>query len=279
MIRTTSSGEQNLNRAESLIRRRFVPELVPSLNCGLGSKALFPFASARKSLCVATSSGHCWAAVPPRGRLRNAEPERPRSDPMTIHPKTNEPPGGPLVLSGRDVTAVLGPDQHRQDPSRHRAHGGAWQRADRPAAQAAGARGLRPRLSRRSARQNVALITGEEKIVPPGARYSVCTVEALPRETDAAFVAIDEVQLAGDLERGHIFTDRILHLRGREETLLLGAATMRGILERLLEGHLGGHPAASLASRLCRPEEAHPPAAAAPPSSPSPPTRSMRSPS
>ena len=53
-------------------------------------------------------------------------------------------------------------------------------------------------------------------------------------ETDAAFVAIDEVQLAGDLERGHIFTDRILHLRGRQETLLLGAATMHGILQRLL---------------------------------------------
>ena len=72
--------------------------------------------------------------------------------------------------------------------------------------------------------------------MPAGARYSVCTVEAMPRETDAAFVAIDEVQLAGDLERGHIFTDRILHLRGREETLLLGAATMRGILQRLLPG-------------------------------------------
>ena len=82
----------------------------------------------------------------------------------------------------------------------------------------------------------VALITGEEKIVPPGAKYSVCTVEAMPRETDAAFVAIDEVQLAADFERGHIFTDRILHLRGRQETLLLGAATMRGILERLLKG-------------------------------------------
>ncbi|RVC40498.1 helicase, partial [Mesorhizobium sp. M4A.F.Ca.ET.090.04.2.1] len=82
----------------------------------------------------------------------------------------------------------------------------------------------------------VALITGEEKIQPAGARYSVCTVEAMPRETDAAFVAIDEVQLAGDLERGHIFTDRILHLRGRQETLLLGAATMHGILQRLLKG-------------------------------------------
>jgi ATP-dependent RNA helicase SUPV3L1/SUV3 len=82
----------------------------------------------------------------------------------------------------------------------------------------------------------VSLITGEEKITPAGARYSVCTVEAMPRETDAAFVAIDEIQLAGDLERGHVFTDRLLHLRGRQETLLLGATTMRAILERLLRG-------------------------------------------
>ena len=58
----------------------------------------------------------------------------------------------------------------------------------------------------------------------------------MPREADVAFVAIDEVQLAADFERGHIFTDRLLHLRGREETLLLGAATMRGILEKLLRG-------------------------------------------
>src|SRR5690606_28066346 len=83
---------------------------------------------------------------------------------------------------------------------------------------------------------NVSLVTGEEKIVPPGARFSVCTVEAMPRQTDAAFVAIDEVQLAGDLERGHIFTDRTLNLRGRQETLLLGAATMRGAIDKLLRG-------------------------------------------
>ncbi|MCG6116479.1 MAG: helicase, partial [Mesorhizobium sp.] len=82
----------------------------------------------------------------------------------------------------------------------------------------------------------VSLITGEEKIKPPNARYSVCTVEAMPVNSGAAFVAIDEVQLAGDLERGHVFTDRILHMRGREETLLLGSATMRGVLERLMPG-------------------------------------------
>ncbi|MCB1385689.1 MAG: helicase [Nitratireductor sp.] len=82
----------------------------------------------------------------------------------------------------------------------------------------------------------VALVTGEEKIAPPGARFQVCTVEAMPAETDAAFVAIDEVQLAADLERGHIFTDRMMNLRGREETLLLGAETMQGALRQLLPG-------------------------------------------
>src|SRR3954463_13381746 len=98
------------------------------------------------------------------------------------------------------------------------------------------AREVYARVCEKVGAHKVALITGEEKIVPVGAKYSVCTVEAMPRETDAAFVAIDEVQLAGDLERGHIFTDRILHLRGPQETLLLGAATVRGILERLLRG-------------------------------------------
>jgi len=92
------------------------------------------------------------------------------------------------------------------------------------------------RVAARVGADKVALITGEEKIIPPEPRYRVCTVEAMPLETDAAFLAIDEIQLAGDLERGHVFTDRILHLRGRQETLLLGAATMRGIVERLFPG-------------------------------------------
>ena len=154
---------------------------------------------------------------------------------MTVHSKSNMPPGGPLVLSGRDVTAVLGPTNTGKT---HLA-------IERMVAHETGLIGLPLRLLAREVyarvcekvgAHKVALITGEEKIVPPGARYSVCTVEAMPRETDAAFVAIDEVQLAGDFERGHIFTDRILHLRGRQETLLLGAATMRGILEKLLRG-------------------------------------------
>jgi ATP-dependent RNA helicase SUPV3L1/SUV3 len=82
----------------------------------------------------------------------------------------------------------------------------------------------------------VALITGEEKIKPPNPRFWVATVEAMPRDLDVAFLAIDEIQLAADFERGHVFTDRMLHRRGREETLVLGAATMKPIVERLLPG-------------------------------------------
>ena len=82
----------------------------------------------------------------------------------------------------------------------------------------------------------VALVTGEEKIKPPNPRFWVSTVEAMPRDLDVAFVAIDEVQLGADLERGHVFTDRMLNRRGREETLVLGAATVRGMVERLLPG-------------------------------------------
>ncbi|MFZ5693125.1 MAG: helicase-related protein [Pseudomonadota bacterium] len=84
--------------------------------------------------------------------------------------------------------------------------------------------------------ESVALITGEEKIKPANPRFWVSTVEAMPRDLDPAFVAIDEVQLAADFERGHVFTDRILNRRGREETLILGAATIRPMIERLLPG-------------------------------------------
>jgi ATP-dependent RNA helicase SUPV3L1/SUV3 len=82
----------------------------------------------------------------------------------------------------------------------------------------------------------VALITGEEKIKPKAARYFVSTVEAMPRDLDVALVAIDEIQLAADLERGHIFTDRLLNRRGLQETLLVGASTMQGQIEKLLPG-------------------------------------------
>ncbi|MBI4970137.1 MAG: disulfide oxidoreductase [Rhodospirillales bacterium] len=82
----------------------------------------------------------------------------------------------------------------------------------------------------------VALITGEERILPARARYFVCTVESMPLDREVDFLAVDEIQLAGDPERGHIFTHRILNARGRGETMFLGAATMRGLLARLVKG-------------------------------------------
>ncbi|MEW6436222.1 MAG: helicase-related protein [Pseudomonadota bacterium] len=82
----------------------------------------------------------------------------------------------------------------------------------------------------------VALVTGEEKIKPEAPRYWVSTVEAMPRDLNLSFVAIDEIQLAADLDRGHVFTDRLLNRRGTEETLLIGASTMQRRLEELLPG-------------------------------------------
>ena len=79
----------------------------------------------------------------------------------------------------------------------------------------------------------VALVTGEEKIIPRSPRYWVATVEAMPLERETDFLAIDEVQLAADPERGRIFTSRILHARGKSETLFLGSAIMRPLFERL----------------------------------------------
>jgi ATP-dependent RNA helicase SUPV3L1/SUV3 len=79
----------------------------------------------------------------------------------------------------------------------------------------------------------VALITGEEKIVPPRPQYFVCTVEAMPLGREVDFLAVDEIQLCADPERGHVFTHRLLHARGRAETMLLGAATMAPLVRRL----------------------------------------------
>src|SRR3954454_7746622 len=98
------------------------------------------------------------------------------------------------------------------------------------------ARGVYNKIAARAGADAVALVTGEEKIKPPKARFWVSTVEAMPRDLDVSFLAVDEIQIAADLERGHVFTDRILNRRGRDETLLLGAATMRPIIERLLPG-------------------------------------------
>ncbi|MFX7507274.1 hypothetical protein ABTJ37_23440, partial [Acinetobacter baumannii] len=66
--------------------------------------------------------------------------------------------------------------------------------------------------------------------------FWVSTVEAMPLDLDVSFLAIDEIQIASDLDRGHIFTDRLLNRRGRDQTMLLGAATMRGLIEKLIPG-------------------------------------------
>jgi ATP-dependent RNA helicase SUPV3L1/SUV3 len=143
------------------------------------------------------------------------------------------PPNG--RAPGAGVTAVLGPTNTGKT---HLA-------IERMVAHSSGVIGLPLRLLAREVYNKivdrvgadaVALITGEEKIKPPKARYWVSTVEAMPRDLDVSFLAVDEIQIAADLERGHVFTDRILHRRGRDETLLLGAATMRPIIERLLPG-------------------------------------------
>lgn len=80
----------------------------------------------------------------------------------------------------------------------------------------------------------VALMTGEERIVPPRAKYWVCTVEAMPQDIGADFVAIDEIQLCADLDRGHVFTDRLLRMRGLHETLFMGAETMWGAIASMV---------------------------------------------
>jgi len=138
-------------------------------------------------------------------------------------------------VPGAGVTAVLGPTNTGKT---HLA-------IERMLAHSSGMIGLPLRLLAREVYNKivarvgpeaVALVTGEEKIKPKSPRYWVSTVEAMPRDLDVSFLAVDEIQIASDLERGHVFTDRILNRRGRDETLLLGAATMRPIIERLLPG-------------------------------------------
>ena len=90
------------------------------------------------------------------------------------------------------------------------------------------------RMVAQKGEKHVALITGEEKIVPPEAKWFACTVEAMPLDRRAEFVAVDEIQLCADPDRGHVFTDRLLHARGMVETMFLGAETIRPLLQRLV---------------------------------------------
>ncbi len=96
------------------------------------------------------------------------------------------------------------------------------------------AREVYDRVTARVGEARVALVTGEEKRVPPRPAYWICTVEAMPVSEPVDFLAIDEIQLCAHRERGHVFTDRLLHARGRRETWFLGAETMRPVLRALL---------------------------------------------
>jgi ATP-dependent RNA helicase SUPV3L1/SUV3 len=156
------------------------------------------------------------------------------------------PPNRQKNARGAGVTAVLGPTNTGKT---HLA-------IERMLAHSSGMIGLPLRLLAREVYNKVvdragvdavALITGEEKIKPPHARYWVSTVEAMPRDLDVAFLAVDEVQLGADFERGHVFTDRMLNMRAREETLVLGAATIRPMVEKLLPGaHIVSRPRLSM---------------------------------
>ena len=81
----------------------------------------------------------------------------------------------------------------------------------------------------------VALITGEEKIIPSNAKYFLCTVESMPINKDLEFVGVDEIQMCADHERGHIFTDRLLNMRGSKLTMLMGSNTIKKIITKLHE--------------------------------------------
>ena len=96
------------------------------------------------------------------------------------------------------------------------------------------AREVYDRVVRLKGENQVALITGEEKILPKDARWFLCTAESMPMERDFAFVALDEAQLGADPERGHVFTDRMLHARGREETMILGSESLAPMVRALL---------------------------------------------
>ena len=137
--------------------------------------------------------------------------------------------------SGARITAVLGPTNT----------GKTHYAIERMLAHRTGVIGLPLRLLAREVYDRIvaargpsvaALVTGEERIVGARAQYWVCTVEAMPTDIGADFLAVDEIQLCADPERGHVFTDRLLNARGLLETLFLGSDTMRGAIAALVPG-------------------------------------------
>lgn len=133
------------------------------------------------------------------------------------------------------ITAVLGPTNT----------GKTHQAIDRMLAHRSGIIGLPLRLLAREVYDRivaargpgtVALVTGEERIVPERTQFWVCTTEAMPLDIGAEFVAVDEIQLCADPDRGHVFTDRLLNARGLVETMFMGSETMRGAIAALVPG-------------------------------------------
>ena len=93
------------------------------------------------------------------------------------------------------------------------------------------AREVYDKVSSKVGKERVALITGEEKIIPPGADYYLCTVESIPLDINFEFVAIDEIQMCADPDRGHIFTDRLIDIRGDKLTLFLGSNIIKNVIK------------------------------------------------
>lgn len=98
------------------------------------------------------------------------------------------------------------------------------------------AREIYDKLVLKCGAQQVALLTGEEKIVPRAPAYWICTVESMPLDISTEFLAVDEIQLASDPERGHIFTQRLMYARGLEETMFMGSSTIEPLIKRLVPG-------------------------------------------
>ena len=97
------------------------------------------------------------------------------------------------------------------------------------------AREVYDKVIKKTKSDEVALITGEEKIIPVNAKFFLCTVESMPIDKDLEFVGIDEIQMCADHERGHIFTDRLLNMRGSKLTMFMGSNTIKGIISKLNE--------------------------------------------
>ena len=95
------------------------------------------------------------------------------------------------------------------------------------------AREVYEKVIKKTSLDKVALITGEEKIIPPDAKYFLCTVESMPIDKQLDFVGVDEIQMCADHERGHIFTDRLLNMRGEKLTMLMGSNTIKSIIAKL----------------------------------------------